>query len=923
MGEPSSRATTRLYPLDPVIKEQLILKSFQDKFDIKDFISNISEKLIAQSQADPGPYDPKPFIRTFESVVDVLMGLRKEVQSKTESQEQAVRVAEKEYSKKLVDLNSGFESVGKSFNSMESKIGEVGRTAIRIGEQLESVHIARQRAQAAHDLVSYYSQFSKGDTSKVEALRKEGKEGRHQLAILLRRLSIVAKEVDLSVSERAREEIEKYCEKFEKDMLRMFDKSYKRGDPRTMAHCAQTLLDFNGGGSCVQIYVNQHDFFISKNRIQESNNIEGTHLWEVLPDPDATLPKKELGLADLFDEIRETVGQEAQIIRAVFPSPPGVMQVFLQRVFEQSIQQYLEQILNKASVISTLAFLRILQIAHIQTSALVEDLVKAYELVFTSSLSRTTVLSSLDSLDARDGRGMASALPIGLMLENAMEELFQPYTEGSKYLERESKNLGELYTGYLARFTKYHESMAKAKPSGGMLDRFVNQFSTSSPLGGTTTTTATSAFAKLSGMASSMKLGSLPTSSSATSTPPPSLPNQTPKMTNSLTEEDMPTEADGALSLDVAEKMLKWHAEAVGRCIELSSTSDVAKRAFSMLQLLAEALGTSYLETAIETAQSRLDSRDSRLEPDLTSLQVINSVDLICHLWQQYVGIALLPLASSSATIRREMIIFNSQTIGRVEAACNALEFKIMDLVTAYLGAQLLKQKKTDFKPRNDDMSFARVNTEPCIACCEILKKVGDAAKENLTGKNLETFLTEIGVSFHSLFLEHLKKFPVSATGGLMLAKDIKSYQDAIAAYGIPALDERFEFLRQLGSIYLLPPESLKQYITSDSLGKIDIRLLRPFLMQRSDWGQFPWDDDLKPEEGSGSRLGTALAETRRLQERFGMGKLTTMMEDLRTTSSSSASAKGTGGPQNQTSPRAGNAPLGYMPFGFTGIGLG
>ena len=34
----------------------------------------------------------------------------------------------------------------------------------------------------------------------------------------------------------------------------------------TLQHCAQTLLEFNGGASCVQVYVNQHDFFISNSR---------------------------------------------------------------------------------------------------------------------------------------------------------------------------------------------------------------------------------------------------------------------------------------------------------------------------------------------------------------------------------------------------------------------------------------------------------------------------------------------------------------------------------------------------------------------------------------------------------------------------------------------------------------------------------
>lgn len=69
--------------------------------------------------------------------------------------------------------------------------------------------------------------------------------------------------------------------------------------------------------------------------------------------------------------------------------------------------------------------------------------------------------------------------------------------------------------------------------------------------------------------------------------------------------------------------------------------------------------------------------------------------------------------------------------------------------IITWLSAQLAKQKRTDFKPRNDDLSFARVNTEPCLACCETLEKVRDAAKANLSGKNLEVFLTEVGVAFH------------------------------------------------------------------------------------------------------------------------------------------------------------------------------
>jgi hypothetical protein len=66
-----------------------------------------------------------------------------------------------------------------------------------------------------------------------------------------------------------------------------------------------------------------------------------------------------------------------------------------------------------------------------------------------------------------------------------------------------------------------------------------------------------------------------------------------------------------------------------------------------------------------------------------------------------------------------------------------------------WLALLLTKQKRNDFKPRNDDLSFARVNTEPCVACCDFLEKTRDSSKQNLSGKNLEVFLTEIGVAFH------------------------------------------------------------------------------------------------------------------------------------------------------------------------------
>ena len=58
---------------------------------------------------------------------------------------------------------------------------------------------------------------------------------------------------------------------------------------------------------------------------------------EKLSDPDADPPGAEPGLLNQCDEVRTIVKQEASIIGDIFPHPSTVIQVFLQRIFQQSV----------------------------------------------------------------------------------------------------------------------------------------------------------------------------------------------------------------------------------------------------------------------------------------------------------------------------------------------------------------------------------------------------------------------------------------------------------------------------------------------------------------------------------------------------------------------------------------------------------
>jgi hypothetical protein len=125
------------------------------------------------------------------------------------------------------------------------------------------------------------------------------------------------------------------------------------------------------------------------------------------------------------------------------------------------IQQTIESLIFKASSQSTLSSLRLLYLAHSSTTRLVEDL-KVYDFSPASSSSRKDTVATESMLGGRIGssaeKGSAKASLVAGTLDGCMDELFGPWFEGGRYLERESKSLGELFVGSLHKFRRYHVS---------------------------------------------------------------------------------------------------------------------------------------------------------------------------------------------------------------------------------------------------------------------------------------------------------------------------------------------------------------------------------------------------------------------------------------------------------------------------------
>ena len=444
-------------------------------FIVKDFVEALSDSAVPpnrrsgpSNQADA--FDPKPLIRSFEHALKRMSDLSGDLELRENELSAAVRRAEAQHNQNVQVLGRKLDQTIDSFHHLDTSLkgddyDNSGNTIVKIGERLEDLDRQRTRAQDAKFIIQCWMEVSeRGELLQLEDIRRSGEgEGKVRCARIARILAKISQRLDPeswsgvngytkhmnSVNgvngtdvgrkrrhHNTRELIEKFSETLEKDLLRSFQEFYRRANFEGMRDCANVLHDFNGGANVVALFVNQHQFFIERSQLITEEAVGDVNTWERLADPDAEPPGVEPSLQSLIDEVKNVVQEESFIIKRAFPFAEEVIGNFLQRVFQQSIQQRLEMVLEKASTVSSLAFLRSLQAARSYISTLVDDL-KSHGLI-----EHPEPISP----------------QIGMILDQQFDDLFVPYFAATSYIERERRSLEELYSSLLFKFTIFHVS---------------------------------------------------------------------------------------------------------------------------------------------------------------------------------------------------------------------------------------------------------------------------------------------------------------------------------------------------------------------------------------------------------------------------------------------------------------------------------
>jgi len=782
------------FGVNPIIKQLVNVDTFKNDYSITDFVEQITEEQVVQARKENTEFEPRQFIRTFENAIEELVKLHKQINSQIVTLQEEVKKEEENKKNRAKELNSAFEDVFKAFENLESRIGEVGNTAIRIGEQLENIDKQRDRTCDSKDIIQYFMEFNEGKYDRINNLVESGDEGEYDATVIIRRLINITNEVDAPGAENAKGNIEKYSEELEKKILEKFDKVYKENDIDKMSIYAKSLMNFNSGNSCIQMYINQNKLFLITANPNDFN----------CKDTDDNIKAVNPELTRLYDEIRKSCNEEWEKISKIFPNASYVMKMFVQRIFVQSIQMFIEGILKAAEAVSIKLYLRNLYSSYMASKKLIEEI----------------------------RNDLSEYLPnIYSYLERYLQDIFVPYLKG--YLEKEKKFLTESYDKELAPFIAYHE-YRKENANKTVLTWAINSIASTATAGYANSPNTPQAYANrlFGNLLEQGKSSSLNNSTNL------NLNNGENMNANGVVF----TEESGKLDSSLCMKLLKIHSEAIIRCNELSIINELPQNIKDLFDILINYFGTSYIEVALDAEIDTISAFDAKSEPNFDHLTTFKLSNNFIHLLQEHFQNSILPFIETYPTVHRQIVETKNEFISKMEQKLNIILQKQINCIANWLGVLLQKQRKNDFKPKEDSIISSSLcsNTLACTSCVEFLEKTyRNMSKYLYKSTNFQSFIIELGIIFFEMLLEHYKRYGTNNTGALILTKDIAAYRRLIEDWDVVQLAERYDMLVQLGNLFVIEPENVDSLITEGYLAKIEPYLLKPYLMMRSDWGAF------------------------------------------------------------------------------------
>ncbi|KAF8538525.1 exocyst complex component Sec10-domain-containing protein [Trichophaea hybrida] len=642
---------------------------------------------------------------------------------------------------------------------------------------------------------------------------------------------------------------------FENAALREFEGGYESGDiDGRMRRYAHVLITLNGGGPCIQLFVQKHPVLYEK---------------EELGNPMDCFDNPEKGAFSLepakvfWEKLAKVLQDQADVIDRVFPPTVKVLLPFLERVAEDVISEYVTPILDETHERDLEQYLKA-----------VTGLLKQ-SLDFGESLEPGKNSSSEDfTQDVIHVLTRVFDPHVDLYLQDELdhvkkkfnnevetwEKRIQEQDAATESFFRSNINREADKRDFLSTFKKVILAPVSVIPSA---------FTTTKP----TETKAAAASEgspyaadgdpnRLSAMSDdfqtrnssrlSVASGITNTTTSGRASPAPSVLPTTELAAKAAI---MNTRLEGIrslFSLDVALKLVHMAKESLERSriftkVGGQNGEEAREQCESIFVALLQVLGPRHVKSGFDKAISHLRSYDPRsisthspnqgVAPLVTFLELVNIGDLIAQMLEVFYETELVALKLTDRhdflnPATKEKKRFEQMLDERVAAGLNVgLDVLIAEVEHIFATTQQV----TDFNPgaletvgvASGETQQTRTQTQtqqqqhqdvgPSQTAVRIISLVESHTKllVGSTDKNvLDVFNQEVGIRLFASICKHIKRQRISVDGAIRLISDMNHYHAYIITLKLRPLVPYFSALRELAQIYLISPGHAKQMAT-------------------------------------------------------------------------------------------------------------
>ena len=761
-------------------------------------------------------FDPTPFNTLFTTTLTRLNTLRDTLDTSITAANATTQKAETEHTKRMSTFTSSLASLTMRFSQLDNRISSVSHTAVRIGSSLESINASKVNTVQTLNLLTHFIAFNTGNPENLDTIFTSNKlNDMYEAANLLQSLESTSGEVRLTGIDKAVALIARTSEECESRLLERFEIALERNNVTEMSSLARVLLGFKGK-SVIKRYVFAAIQQIDRNRKRVADQADNEDEEEEDDDDEEEDAEDEDGSGDVafvpvsrrrmtedapaspvvsafratirmfYRIILTTVRQQCKTCAAVFPQPASIVRAIVERIYSDQVTEFIDNAVGRG--VTAEEELLMLASALRETEKLTQQL---QQVIRTVAGHTHSVVSSTSSSSSSN----ASAMDVAA-LTDVMNGVFQKYRDA-----------------YIGKETNYLRNRCMTPISDTLASPPANDSITS-----TLTSTASSAatdYLRLTKRA-------------------PTLSNRQRWLIDTLDSE-------------VVDELLQAMLVSVKRCDALSEPQTAAENQLALFSVILSALVDDFLHPLLSMVAQFLPAADPKSEPDSFVFVCVRLASSVAYRIRQHYVTFIQPrliVASAAAGSSSQ----NTQSISeqRLNESFASIEQLLLSYLTRTLTAQLrtiqkilARQKPTDYRPKDEEALFSGKPTATASAIVDVLHTAYGAAVANLEGRNLDRYLSVLGLRVWECVVEALSKLVVSEMGAGLLSRDCKEYEVVVTEWHVREVVERFGLLRSVSNLFFVSVDNLGAWVEQESkVRNMDREELMRFVRMRGDYAQ-------------------------------------------------------------------------------------